>query len=123
MLTVVAEKTRELVAAHALAWKRVKEGERPVVTEQTTGIEIDDRETDAQEETPTLEKLSTAAQGQLIYSLSQRAGLTEDDLARKIQADYECDLPEALNYNQAATLIVGLGQKERKRFEEERLRS
>ncbi len=114
VLAVVAEKTNELVAAHALAWKRVK-GAQPVTIEKTENVETGHGDSD-QKEAPVSGKSSTAAQVQLIYSLCLQAGLTKDQLERRIQTTYGYELPEELNHNQAATLIVELGQEERDRF-------
>ncbi len=123
VLVLVEEKAEELVAAHALAWKQVKQDSWPTVIDKTEEVEINDSKTDVQEDIVQSENESTAAQTQLIYSLSQQAGLREDDLENRLQTAYGCHLPEELSHSQAARLIVEIGREERERFEQERERT
>ncbi len=122
VLAVVEDKANELVRAHALAWKRVKEGERPEpVKEEKTLAEEAPVVEDAKEHE--VENSATAAQVRLIHSLSGQAGLSADELRRRIRDHSGCETPEELNRDEAAKLLVELGREERARFEQERSRS
>ena len=132
VLAVVEDKANELVRAHALAWKRVKEGERPEavkeeekladeapVVEDAKELEIENLEI----ENGAIEDSATAAQVRLIHLLSGQAGLREEELRRRIRDDYKCEIPEELKRDEAAKLLVELGREERERFDKERSRS
>jgi len=131
VLAVVRDKADELARAHALAWKRVKEGERPepVQQEETLPEEAPVLE-DGQEhgiengeiENLEIQNRATAAQARLIHSLSGQAGLSDDELRSRIRDDYKCETPEELKRDEAAKLLVELGREERERFELERSR-
>lgn len=123
VLVVAQEKTRELVAAHALAWKQVKQGLRPGVADQAKEVETGIGESDAPEEPHVLKSEATEAQIQLIYSMGQQAGVSEDELERRIHAVYGCTLPEELNHTQAVKILVDLSHEGRERFDQERTRS
>jgi len=127
VLALVGDKADELVRAHALAWKRVKEGERPepVKEEKTLVEEALVLEDPQEQETENLEIVdkATAAQVRLIYSLSGQAGLSADELRDRIRDGYRCETPEELKRDEAAKLLVELGREERGRFERERSRS
>lgn len=127
VLTLVREKADELVRAHALAWKRVKEGERPeaVKEEETLADEAPVLEDAKEHETENqeVENSATAAQVRLIHSLSGQAGLSEDGLRSRIRDGYRCETPEELKRDEAAKLLVELGREERERFDKERSRS
>ena len=114
VLAVVEDKADELVRAHALAWKRVKEGERPEPAKE--------EEYPVLEEPPAQKDGATQAQVRLICSLGRQAGLDEDELKTKIRRFAGYDDPESLSYDQAASLIVELGREERERFEQERVK-
>ncbi len=125
VLAVVRDKADELVRAHALAWKRVKEGERPETIEEkeTLAEEMPVLEDAKEHENHTIEDKATAAQVRLIHALSGQAGLSEDELRNRIRDEYRCETPEELSRDEAAKLLVELGREERERFEQERSRS
>jgi len=125
VLAVVRDKAEELVRAHALAWKQVKEGERPETAEEEEILaeEAPVVEDAKENENHGIEDSATAAQVRLIYSLSGQAGLDDDELRRRVQDNYGRSLPEDLSCEQAAKLLVELGREERERFERERSRS
>jgi len=125
VLAVVEDKANELVRAHALAWKRVKEGERPepVKEEEILADEAPVVEDAKEIENLEIEKGATAAQVRLIHALSGQAGLSADELRDRIRDGYRCETPEELKRDEAAKLLVELGREERERFERERSRS
>jgi len=127
VIAVVRDKADELVRAHALAWKRVKEGERPEpVKEEETLVDEASVLEDAQEheiENTEIEVKATAMQVRLIHSLGGQTGLSGDELRSRIRDDYRCEAPEELKRDEAAKLLVELGREERERFEQERSRS
>lgn len=123
VLAVVQEKAGELVEAHALARKRVKESARLPAREVDQKEETSPLQADVQEKTQEREKRATPMQTQLIRSLGQQAGYSEDEMKKRIQEAFGgCDVPEDLSHSQAAALLVQLGQEERERFEQERTR-
>lgn len=113
VLAVVEGKARELVRAHALAWKRVKEGDAPAPP-------VEEKEASVPEEPQAPREGATAAQQQLIRSLARQAGLDDEELGKRIQTSFGCDALEELSRDQAAELLVKLGCEERERFERER---
>lgn len=127
MLLVVQEKANELVRAHALAWKRIKEGEQPepVKEEETLAEEAPVLEDPQERELENYEigDSVTAAQVRLIHSLSAQAGLSEEELRSRLQDSYGYKICEKLKREQAAKLLVELGREERERFEQERSHS
>lgn len=132
VLAVVEDKADELVRAHALAWKRLKGGERPdpvketnrgtdeaPVLENPQELECEDGEIQRQHRGPG----ATRAQVRLIHAMNRQAGLDEEELRDRIRDDYQGDNPEQLDRHDAAELLVDLGRKERERFAWERERS
>ncbi len=120
VLAIVQDKADELVRAHVLACKRVKEEEKPAPQKEEEAHAV----TAPLPEEPHLEGVgATAAQLQLLRSLGRQAGLDEDRLKKRTRESYGHVAPEDLSHDQAAWLIVELGREERKRFEQERTRS
>ena len=123
VLELVREKADELVAVHALSWKRIKEGERPPAAQEETKQDTDAVEADTEDDLSAQYDQATATQCQLIRSLSQQAGDTSEELSRRIQDAGGVEVVEDLSHTQAASLLVELGREERTRFERERTRS
>jgi len=137
VMAVVQDKADELVRAHTLAWKRVKEGERPEAAKEEekladeAPIVEDAKEHEIENgaiengaiENGVIENRATATQVRLIHSMGQQAGLSEDELRNRIRDDYKCEVPEELKRDEAAKILVELGHEERERFERERSRS
>ena len=119
LLVVVEDKARELARAHALAWKRVKDGDAPAPVEEE---EAKAAEAPLPEEPQVLKEGATMAQGQLIHSLALQAGQSEEKLGKSLQTSFGCHAVEELGRDQAAYLLVELGREERERFERERAR-
>ena len=125
VMEVVRDKADELVRAHTLAWKRVKEGERPEAVEEEESLSDEAPVLEGAKEIENMEigNGATAAQVRLIHSLSGQAGLSADELRNRIRDDYKCEVPEELKRDEASKLLVELGREERERFEQERSRS
>jgi len=125
VLALVREKADELVRAHALAWKRVKEGERPEPVKEEESLPDEAPVLEGAKEVENMEigNGATAAQVRLIHALSGQAGLSEDELRDRMRDDYKCQIPEELKRDEASKLLLELGREERERFEQERSRS
>jgi len=127
VLAIVRDKADELVRAHALAWKRVKEGKRPEAVKEESRLAdeapVVEEPKELETENLEIEDKATAMQVRLIHSLGQQAGLSGDELRNRIRDGYRCETPEELKRDEAAKLLVELGREERARFEQNRSRS